>query len=143
MRVDQCALKDLYTVSDLFHPKAKLRFSGFNGDKNPPSHRILLSLRLKKTYQWEDQRDSVIFRTFVRLRVRYCSKRTSLRRPSIGILKRCVATGGKEPDLIDIEHISISILQMDLIQVSQGFPLDLVRRRFICGCLFYQIRNCS
>ncbi len=141
IRVDRCALKDLYAASDLFHPNAKLDFQDLMGTRIAITS-ILLSLRLKKTYHWEDQRIAVYVQDFCQaFGVRILQQKALIEKALDRYLEEVRATGGKEPDLIDIENY---LDQYYYRWVSSRFHRDF-HSIWCVGAylwmLFYQIRN--
>jgi vacuolar-type H+-ATPase subunit C/Vma6 len=141
IRVDQCALKDLYAASDLFNPQAKLDFQDLMGTRIAITS-ILLSLRLKRTYQWDDGRIAIYLQGFHQaFGVRMGPQMNILEMTLERYLEEVRATGGKGPDLIDIEHY---LDQYYYRWISSRFHRDF-HSIWCVGAylwlLFYQIRN--
>ena len=141
IRVDQCALKDLYAASDIFDPKAKLDFQDLMGTRIAVTS-ILISLRLKRIYQWDDERIDVYLQEFYQsFNLRKLPQKNTLENALERYLEEVHATGGKEPDLVDIEHY---LEQYYYRWISARFHRDF-HSIWCVGAylwmLFYQIRN--
>jgi vacuolar-type H+-ATPase subunit C/Vma6 len=141
IRVDLCSARDLYAASGLFKADAKLDFQNLIGRRIAVTSAIL-SLRLKKTYQWDEERTRVYLAKFHEA----FDGETLMH---IKILEEVVdrhlehlrANGMQEPSLVDIEHF---LEQHYYKWISSMFHRDF---HSICcvvaylWMLYYQIRN--
>jgi len=140
-RVDLCAARELYGASNLFTPDDKLDFQNLIGRRIAVTSTIL-SLRLKKTYQWDDERTGIYLKMFHDL----FEGKT---RPHVKIVEEMLAkhleqlraSSGQEPSVVDLEHY---LEQYYYNWISFMFHRDFNSICCVVAYLwltFYQIRN--
>jgi vacuolar-type H+-ATPase subunit C/Vma6 len=141
IRVDLCAIRDLYSASVLFKPDVKLDFQNLMGRRIAVTSTVL-SLRLKKTYQWDDERIRLYLERFHGL---FDGKTWQHIKVVEDILNRHLeqlrASGAQEPSVVDMEHY---LDQYYYKWISSMFHRDF--NSIYCvvvylWLLFYQIRN--
>jgi vacuolar-type H+-ATPase subunit C/Vma6 len=140
-RVDLCTAKDLYKASVLFKTDDKLDFQNMVGRRIAVTSAII-SLRLKKTYQWDDERISEhmekLHESFdgdVMRHIKFFGVMVEQH------IEHQRANGMPEPSLVDIEHY--------LEQYYYKWISAMFHRDFHSVCcivaylwmLYYQIRN--
>jgi len=141
IRVDLCALKNMYEASALFNPDAKLDFQNLMGRRIAVASTIL-SLRLKKTYQWDEERIRLFLERFHDL----FEGKTLLHVKVVEEvlyrhLEQSQAGSAREPSVVDMEHY--------LEQYYYNWISSVFHRDFHSICcvaaylwlLLYQIRN--
>jgi vacuolar-type H+-ATPase subunit C/Vma6 len=141
IRVDLCAARNLYAASALFTREAKRDFQELMGRRSAVTSTIL-SLRLKKTYQWDDEK----IRPFLE---KFHDALGGKAWPQVKVVEEMLnrhleqfrASGAREPSVVDIEHY--------LEQYYYNWISSMFHRNFhsiycvasyLC-LLFYQIRN--
>jgi vacuolar-type H+-ATPase subunit C/Vma6 len=141
VRVDLCTARELFEASTLFSPDERLDFQSLMGRRIAVSS-LILSLRLKKTYQWEDER----IRLFLD---RFHSNFNGKVWPQVKIvvdalarhLDQARATSGQEPSVIDMEHYLEGYYYN---WISSMFNRDFNSIYCVVAylwLLYYQIRN--
>lgn len=140
-RVDICAARILYEASVLFNPEAKSDFQYIMGRRIAITSTIL-SLRLKKTYQWDDEKIRLYLKKFHEA---FDGKTWSHVKVVEEILNRYFeqsrASGGQEPSVTDIEH---HLEQYYYNWISAMFHRDFHSIYCVVAylwLLFYQITN--
>jgi len=141
MRVDLCAARDLYAASGVFRADAKLDFQNLFARRVAVTSTIL-SMRLKKTYQWNEERIRVYLEKFHESFDGETLLHTNLLEDVLDRhLEHLRANGMQEPSLIEIEHF---LEQHYYKWISSMFHRDF---HSICcvvaylWLLYYQIRN--
>ncbi len=141
INVDLCAARSLYDASALFSREAKRDFQKLMGRRIAVTSTIL-SVRLKKTYHWDDEK---IHAYLARFHDAFGGKIWPQVKVVEEALDRHLAqekTGGtQEPSVVDIEHY--------LEQYYYNFVSSMFHRDYFSICcvaaylwlLFYQIRN--
>ena len=141
IRVDLRSARNFHAASALFTGEGKLDFEELTGRRLAVTSAIL-SLRLKKTYQWDDEKIRAFLERFqdgldgkARQQIEILKQR--LDRP-LGPLR---AVGAQEPSVDDVEH---DLEQQYYDWVSSAFHRDF--HSIFCVAaylwlLFYQIRN--
>jgi vacuolar-type H+-ATPase subunit C/Vma6 len=139
--VDLCVARNLYAASALFSNEAKLDFQKLMGRRIAVTSTIL-SLRLKKTYQWDDEKT----RPFLeRIHDAFGGKIW----PQVKVveeardeyLDQLRASGAQEPSVVDVEHY---LEQYYYNWISRMFHRDFHSIYCVVAylwLLFYQIRN--
>jgi vacuolar-type H+-ATPase subunit C/Vma6 len=141
IRVDMCAAKSLYAASALFPPDEKLDFQALMGRRIAVTSTIL-SLRLKKTYQWDDEK----IRPFLE---RFHDVFDGKVLPQMKIVEEALdrhleqlqSSGGQEPSVVDAEHY---LEQYYYNWISSMFHRDFNSIYCVVAylwLLFYQIKN--
>ncbi|MBN1546429.1 MAG: V-type ATPase subunit [Syntrophaceae bacterium] len=140
-RVDLCAARNLYAASALFTRKAKRDFQELLGRKIAVSA-MILSLRLKKTYKWDDEKINSFLERFhdafggaVRPQIKIVEKALDRH------LEQLRASGAQEPSVVDIDHY---LEQYYYNWISSVFHRDFHSISCVVAylwLLFYQIRN--
>jgi len=140
-RVDLCAAKELCEASSLFTPDDTLDFQNLIGRRIAVTSTIL-SLRLKKNYQWDDERIGNYLKMFhdlfkgkIHPHVRIVEELVARH------LEQLRASSGQEPSVVDTEHY--------LEQYYYNWISSMFHRDFNSICcvfaylwlLYYQIRN--
>ena len=140
-RVDLCAAKTFYAASASFPCGAKRDFRDLMGRKIAMTTTIL-SLRLKKTYQWSDEKINFFLEKFhddfggtVRPQVKIVEKAI------FRYLQKTRSGGAEEPSVTDCEH--------DLEQYCYNWISSLFHKDYhsiycvvsYLWMLYYQIRN--
>lgn len=139
--VDLCALREMYTASSMLKPDAKADFLLLM-EKRIAVTSLILSLRLKKIYQWDDDK----IRPFLE---RYHEAFDGKVWPQIRIAEEALdrhieqsrTAGGQEPSLIDMEYY---MERYYYSWVSSMFHRDFHAVYCVIAylwLLFYQIRN--
>lgn len=141
IRVDLCAARNMYDVSDSFPSGARRDFLEIMGRKIAVAS-VIMSLRLKKTYQWDDKRIRPyieklhgIFEGKTLSHIKVVEKMLSWH------LERQRAIGGHEPDIAYMEHY---LDQNYYNWVSAMFHRDFNSVYCVAAymwLLYYQIRN--
>ena len=141
IRTDLCAARDMYGAAYLLTPKAKIDFQDLMGRRNAVDS-IILSLRLKNNYQWDDEK----IRPYLE---RFHNIFEGKARPYIkvveemlkGHLERQQALGAQEPDILYMEYY---LEQNYYTWISSMFHRDF---HSVCcvvaylWLLYYQVRN--
>ncbi len=141
IRVDLCTAKNLQAASALFTGEAKLDFQELMGRRIAVASTIL-SLRLKKTYRWDDGK----IRPFLE---RFHDTLGEKARPQVKVVEKTLerhleqlrASGAQEPSVEDAEHY---LEQLDYNWISSMFHRDFHSVRCVPAylwLLFCQIRN--
>jgi len=140
-RVDMCAARVLYEASALFSSEAKTDFQHLMGRRIAITS-TLLSLRLKRTYQWDDERIRLYLEKFNQI---FDGKTWLHLKVTEEVLDRYLeqsrASGGQEPSLADIEH---HLEQYYYSWIAARFHGDFHSVYCVVAylwLLFYQIRN--
>jgi vacuolar-type H+-ATPase subunit C/Vma6 len=139
--VDLCALREMYTASSMLKPDSKADFNLLM-ERRIAVTSLILSLRLKKNYQWEDDK----IRPFLE---RYHEAFDGKAWPQIRIAREALdrhieqsrTAGGQEPSLIDMEYY---LERYYYNWVSSMFHRDFHAVYCVVAylwLLFYQIRN--
>lgn len=104
IRVDLCAARNLYAASALFAPEAKLDFQALMGRRIAVTSTIL-SLRLKKTYQWDDEKIRPFLERFHDAFGRKVCPQVKVVEDALDRhLVQLRASGAQEPSVVDCEH---------------------------------------
>jgi len=140
-RVDICAARALYSGSALFKPDAKLDFQNLMGRRIAVTS-LILFLRLKKTYQWDDDKirlfrekfhEAFDVKTWPQVRI----AETTLNR----FIEHSRAINGQEPSVVDME---LYLERYYYNWISSMFNRDFHSIYCVVAylwLLFYQIRN--
>lgn len=140
-RVDICAAKAMYSASAQFKPDAKLDFQNLMGRRLAVTL-LILSLRLKKTYQWDDDK----IRIFLE---KYHETFDGKAWPQVRIVEEALnrhieqsrATNGQEPSVVDME---VYLERYYYNWIASMFNRDFHSIYCVVAylwLLFYQIRN--
>lgn len=140
-RVDLCVARDLYAVSDLFPAQAKLDYQALM-DKRMAVVLTILSLRLRKTYQWDDGKiRSYLEKFYEAAGGKGWSQMKVVEEALSRHLEEARAGGAPEPSVAETEHY---LDQYSYHWISSAFHRDF----FSISCvvaylwmLFFQIRN--
>lgn len=141
MLVDLCAMRNMYKASAFFKSQAKFDFQEFMGRRIAVISAIL-SMRLKKTYQWDEERIRPYLKRFhnifegnIRPQEKVVEKMLS------GHLERQQAIGVQKPDVVYMEHY----LEQNFYNwISSMFHRDFHSVYCVVAylwLLYYQIRN--
>ena len=104
IRVDLCAARNLYSASESFSREAKLDFQKLIGRRIAVTSTVL-SLRLRKTYQWDEERIRSFLERFHKAFGGKVWRQVEIVEDALDRhLEPLRAGGPKEPSVVDIEH---------------------------------------
>jgi vacuolar-type H+-ATPase subunit C/Vma6 len=139
--VDICAARAMYSASALFKPDPKLDFQNLMGRRIAITLSIF-SLRLKKTYQWDEDKIRIFLEKFHEI---FDWKAWPQVKIVEDILNRHIehsrATNGQEPSVVDME---LYLERYYYKWISSMFNRDFHSIYCVVAylwLLFYQIRN--
>jgi vacuolar-type H+-ATPase subunit C/Vma6 len=140
-RVDLCALKDMYDASILFKPDAKLDFQLLMGRRIAVTS-LMLFIRLKKTYQWDDGKIRLFLEKFHEVFEGKVWPQVSIVEDTLNRhIEQLRAIAGQEPSVADTEQY---MERYYYSWISSMFNRDFHSIYCVVAylwLLFYQIRN--
>jgi len=139
--VDFCALRDMYQASSMLKPEAKADFQLIMRKRIAVTS-LILSLRLKKIYQWDDDKVRPFLEKFHEVFDIKVWPQIKIAGGALDTyIEQSRTAGGQEPDLIDMEYY---LERYYYTWVSSMFHRDFHAVYCVVAylwLLFYQIRN--
>jgi len=141
MIVDECVLRNMFSASLFFNPQAKHDFQYLIG-RRAAVLSVIISLRLKKTYQWDTERINAYLEGFHDIfDGKGLTHLNAVEKQLNSHLERQQAMGAQEPDVLYMEHY---LEQNYYNWISAAFHRDFHSVWCVAAylwLLFYQIKN--